>query len=382
MPPSGSATSSRRVSSRREMSTLDQLSMFSHPTFGATPGATSSPASASGTMPWASQAGPRTGPSGPDRAPANLSPRQAAEAGLLTSGTSGRRGITSSQSADLQRSLANRLRARTASTGSTLFTLTWTALATPSGLLICALRASARRTSGSAPGSWPTPCAVEPLQGGQHQRTIRPRSQRGGGSAPNLATVASMASWPTPQANDGTGANSLERQARRRQEAPKRKGGGAPGFANLRDAAQLAAWATPAARDYRHANAQSFAERGGGKKGEQLNNQVVHLASWPTPMADTPAQKGYNEAGNTDSSRKTVALCLTDGPARITVAGTMLTGSSAGMTGGGQLSPAHSRWLMGLPSGWDRAAPLKASRGSACSRATATRSTRKLPRPL
>lgn len=29
---------------------------------------------------------------------------------------------------------------------------------------------------------------------------------------------------------------------------------------------------------------------------------------WPTPMAGTPAQKGYNEAGNTDSSRKTIAL--------------------------------------------------------------------------
>src|SRR5882762_301942 len=30
--------------------------------------------------------------------------------------------------------------------------------------------------------------------------------------------------------------------------------------------------------------------------------------SWPTPMAGTPAQNGYNEAGNNDSSRKTVAL--------------------------------------------------------------------------
>ena len=29
---------------------------------------------------------------------------------------------------------------------------------------------------------------------------------------------------------------------------------------------------------------------------------------WPTPMAGTPAQDGYNEAGNTDSSRKTVDL--------------------------------------------------------------------------
>ncbi len=36
--------------------------------------------------------------------------------------------------------------------------------------------------------------------------------------------------------------------------------------------------------------------------------EMVYLASWPTPMAGTPAQRGYNEAGNTDSGRKTVAL--------------------------------------------------------------------------
>ncbi|KKN05223.1 hypothetical protein LCGC14_1089400, partial [marine sediment metagenome] len=32
------------------------------------------------------------------------------------------------------------------------------------------------------------------------------------------------------------------------------------------------------------------------------------MAGWPAPMAGTPAQKGYNEAGNTDSSRKTMEL--------------------------------------------------------------------------
>jgi hypothetical protein len=32
-----------------------------------------------------------------------------------------------------------------------------------------------------------------------------------------------------------------------------------------------------------------YSERGGGRKGEQLNNQVVHTASWPTPLtADAP----------------------------------------------------------------------------------------------
>lgn len=349
MPPSGSATSSRRASSRREMSTLDQLSMFSHPTFAATPGATSSPASACGTTLSASPAGPRTGLSGPDHAPANLSPRQAAEAGLLTSGTSGRRGTTSSASADLQRSLASRLRAGMASTGSTLFTLTWTALATPSGLLICALRASGRRTSDSDRGSWPTPTVSR----------VDYQNKPDGRSILKLPGVAKLAHWPTPQANDSTGPNSVERQERRRVEAPKRTTGGPPGFSNLRDAAQLASWATPAARDYRHANAQSFADRGGGKKGEQLNNQVVHLAAWTTPSATDSRRAGTITSAMSGSSLAQQAR-EASGPAPI--------GSRAETEKPGQLNPAFSRWLMGLPPEWDVCAP------------TATRSSRRSPR--
>ena len=41
---------------------------------------------------------------------------------------------------------------------------------------------------------------------------------------------------------------------------------------NLETALARELWPTPASRDFRHPNALSFAERGGGSKGEQLPN--------------------------------------------------------------------------------------------------------------
>lgn len=47
------------------------------------------------------------------------------------------------------------------------------------------------------------------------------------------------------------------------------------------------------------------------------------------------------------------------GPARLTVSGEILTGSSVQMENGGQLNPEHSRWLMGLADAWRNCVPTE-----------------------
>jgi hypothetical protein len=313
-----------------------------------------SPGSEGGPVLSASPGGPTIDRPGRARVRASrsLSPAKAPEPPTLA--ISGPSSAASSLSARLQSSLASRLPAALAGRGSPVYALTWRTWAMESGPPICALQASARRTSDSACGGeragWPTADAtafeaVDLAKMEARREECRQRTGNGNGFGLTLgqAVPLHLSGWPTAMASAAHKAVRSEEESIR--EAMRLRGADLPALVSL------AGWATTATRDYRHANARPWSERGGGAKGEQLPNQVVHL----------------------------LALA---GPARLTADGQMLIGSAAGMDGGGQLDPAHSRWLQGYPEDWDEAA-IRASRGSRAKRgsrgseATATRSSRR-----
>jgi hypothetical protein len=131
--------------------------MFSPATFEDSPSAISSQESVDGPSPFGLPDGATIDLFGLAPARANLSPRQARELGLLTSGTYGRPGTTSSRHAALRISWASRLQHRLDKTGFPSSTRTWTESATTSGLPLYRLAVSVRFTDVTASGLLPTP---------------------------------------------------------------------------------------------------------------------------------------------------------------------------------------------------------------------------------
>lgn len=281
--------------------------------------ATFSPESECGVLCFDALGGMTLAEYGQALAPANLSPRQARGLGLMTSGICGPTSIGSSSSADLQSCLESRLRARLSTLGSTLYKLTWKPWVTPSGQSRFRLRASVRRTSATDSTGWPTPTAALANKGVRTFEGGLLEAMRNHG--PDLAAVACLTGWTTPTTRDHKDT---------------------PGM---------------------------VAQRDGKDRNDQLPRQA-YLAGWATPTASQPggtaeqhmARKlamGRSTATVTDLGMQVQHWLPPNQPARLTVSGELLTGSCAGMESGGQLNPAHSRWLMGLPPEWDAYAPTE-----------------------